>query len=225
MMHRDWIAALEAEFNRAANATQAQRMSAYMKNRFPYYGIMATPRREILYRFFDRHSILGEEEWRLAVEAMWKLPQREWQYTAQELCLKKKLDWVEDDLGFFTWMIGEQSWWDTVDFIAPSLAGEFLRKKPELIPGTIESWMDSGNLWLQRSALIFQLKYKKATDANLLFALCAQLAGEKEFFIRKAIGWSLRQYANYNPDDVKEFVKMHTLSALSAREALRKLDC
>lgn len=225
MMHQDWIAALEAEFMRAADACQAQRMSAYMKNRFPFYGIMATPRREILYRFLDGDFTLGEREWRPAVEAMWKMPEREWQYTAQELCLRKKRDWVEDDLGFFTWMIGEQSWWDTVDFIAPSLAGEFLRKNPLHISNTVDSWMSSGNLWLQRSALIFQLKYKKATDAELLFRLCVRLAGEKEFFIRKAIGWSLRQYANFNPDAVKEFVKTHPLSALSAREALRKLDC
>ncbi|MFM9008467.1 MAG: DNA alkylation repair protein [Bacteroidota bacterium] len=225
MMHQEWINALEAEFIQAANAYQAERMSAYMKNRFPFYGIMATPRREILSRFFDQYSAVHQQEWRSAVMAMWNLPQREWQYTAQELCFKMKRHWGEDELGFFTRMIGEKSWWDTVDFIAPSLAGEFLRKRPERIPGAIEGWMNSGNMWLRRSALIFQLKYKKATDEALLFRLCAQLSGEKEFFIRKAIGWSLRQYASFNPDAVKEFVKTHPLSALSAREALRKLDC
>ena len=85
----------------------------------------------------------------------------------------------------------------------------------------IDSWLHSGNLWLQRSCLIHQLRYNKTADRALLFNLCEQLAGHPDFFIRKAIGWSLRQYSKEYPDAVIDFVNKHELSPLSRKEALK----
>ena len=84
--------------------------------------------------------------------------------------------------------------------------------------------MDSGNMWLQRVCLLFQLKYGKNTDKELLFSLCKQLSGHQDFFIRKAIGWALRQYSKYEPIAVINFTETHSLSGLSRREALKVIE-
>ncbi|MDY0078468.1 MAG: DNA alkylation repair protein, partial [Bacteroidales bacterium] len=99
--------------------------------------------------------------------------------------------------------------------------GSHFQRFPEIRDETLSKWMLSGNFWLQRSCLIFQLKYKEQTDEALLFELCRQLGGEKEFFIRKAIGWALRQYARTAPQAVKQFVDSTDLQPLSKREALK----
>jgi 3-methyladenine DNA glycosylase AlkD len=122
-----------------------------------------------------------------------------------------------------TFMITHKSWWDSVDFISPNIAGVVLKKYPELIPDQVEAWMQSGNMWLQRTCLLFQMKYRMDTDKDLLFSLCVRLSGHKDFFIRKAIGWSLREYSKRNPTAVLEFVNTHTISALSFREAVKRI--
>jgi len=108
-----------------------------------------------------------------------------------------------------------------VDFVAPNIAGMLFKRFPEIKMQFIESWMQSGNLWLQRSCLIHQLRYNKTTDAVLLFHLCERLADHPDFFIRKAIGWSLRQYSKISPEAVIEFVNDHNLSNLSRKGALK----
>lgn len=108
-----------------------------------------------------------------------------------------------------------------MDFVAPNIAGMLFKRFPEIKMQFIESWMQSGNLWLQRSCLIHQLRYNKTTDAVLLFHLCERLADHPDFFIRKAIGWSLRQYSKISPEAVIEFVNDHNLSNLSRKGALK----
>ena len=118
-------------------------------------------------------------------------------------------------------MIINKSWWDTVDMIASHLVGTHFKRFPGLIPAYTEKWMASGNFWLQRTALLFQLKYKKETDVELMSDLIKRLAGEKEFFIRKAIGWVLREYSKTDPEIVINFVENQQLSNLSRTEALK----
>jgi 3-methyladenine DNA glycosylase AlkD len=108
--------------------------------------------------------------------------------------------------------------------VAPNIAGAIFRKRPERIADQIESWMNSGNLWLQRSCLLFQLRYRKDTDEALLFDLCKRLSVHKDFFIRKAIGWSLREYSKTNPAAVLDFANTHELSPLSYKEAVRLIS-
>ena len=117
-------------------------------------------------------------------------------------------------------LITTNSWWDTVDWLA-KLVGEHFRRYPALIrPGT-ERWMASDNFWLQRVCLIFQLKYKGATDAALLFGYVRRIAGSREFFLQKGAGWALREYSKTDPDDVRAFVETTRLAPLTKREALR----
>ena len=158
------------------------------------------------------------------VHFAWDQPQREWQYVAMEIVEKsvKKADQSLLDLA--EWMITNKSWWDSVDFVAPNIAGALFKKYPEIKMQYIEKWMQSGNLWLQRSCLLHQLRDNKSVDEALLFNLCERLAGHPDFFIRKAIGWSLRQYSKSFPVAVTDFVNTHQLSNLSRKEALKVIN-
>ena len=111
-----------------------------------------------------------------------------------------------------------------VDFIAGTLAGTHFNLYPELIKPVTGRWMKSGNIWLQRSSLLFQLKYKNQTDTRLMFKYIRSLSSSKEFFIQKAIGWVLRQYSKTDPETVIQFVEAHQLPPLSKREALKVIN-
>jgi 3-methyladenine DNA glycosylase AlkD len=127
-------------------------------------------------------------------------------------------------IDLYVFMITTKSWWDTIDYIAANLVGKHFSRYPDQIPAYTEKWMNSGNFWLQRSALLFQLKYKKETDLNLLFDFIERLAHEDEFFIRKAIGWALREYSKTDPETVIKFVESHDLKPLSRKEALKVIE-
>jgi 3-methyladenine DNA glycosylase AlkD len=119
-------------------------------------------------------------------------------------------------------MVTNKSWWDTVDFIAVKLIGNYFKVFPELKEDYINKWIASENIWLQRSALLFQLKYKKDLDPKLMAYTIKQLLGSKEFSVNKAIGWVLREYGRTNPNWVLDFVNTtSTISNLSKKEALR----
>jgi 3-methyladenine DNA glycosylase AlkD len=130
---------------------------------------------------------------------------------------KKYIDFLEN-------LILKKSWWDTVDYLSAKFVGYVFKKNPELINPYTEKWMKSGNIWLHRSALLFQLKYKADTDEKLLYKYCIELSGSKEFFIRKAIGWTLREYSKTNPESVIKFIKTSELSNLSIKEGLKYIN-
>jgi len=121
---------------------------------------------------------------------------------------------------FLEELILANSWWDTVDWIS-KLVGMHFKRFPQLIVPVTERWMDSGNFWLQRVCLIFQLSYKEKTDADLMFKYVRRVADSKEFFLQKGAGWALRQYSRTNPEAVREFLASTRLSALTKREAMR----
>ncbi|MFT6151359.1 MAG: 3-methyladenine DNA glycosylase AlkD [Flavobacteriales bacterium] len=121
-------------------------------------------------------------------------------------------------------MITNKSWWDTVDLITTNLVGNYFKLFPEQIIPITKIWMESDNIWLQRTCLIFQLKYKEEIDTDLLTDYILQLKDTKEFFINKAIGWILREYTRTNPEWVIDFVNKHELSNLSKREALKLIS-
>ncbi|MGM0479215.1 MAG: DNA alkylation repair protein [Bacteroidota bacterium] len=125
------------------------------------------------------------------------------------------------DITFFESLITEHSWWDSIDFIAPKIVGAHFLMFPEERRGKVDRWIKSGNIWLQRSAVLFQLKYKDKLDRELLSHIIHQLKDEKEFFIRKAIGWMLREYSKVDADWVQQFLRNTRLQPLSEREALK----
>ncbi|MFZ4463857.1 MAG: DNA alkylation repair protein [Bacteroidales bacterium] len=219
-IHPFWLE-LYSAFQQNANAEKAAWGKAYLRNQFEIFGLTGPVRSGLIRDFIQKNKLPQPDQTDEIIRNAWNLPEREMQYACMEVLFRQRKKSSADSIRLYEWMITHKSWWDTVDYIAPNLVGNLFVAFPELRDKTLEKWMNSGNFWLQRSCLLFQLKYKSKTDSGLLLSLCTQLAGEKEFFIRKAIGWSLREYAKTNPEAVKSFVDRTVLSGLSRREALK----
>lgn len=209
---------LEAmDFNR--DAEKAGAMAAYMKNRFVYLGIAQPLRKELSKPFLKESKQLTMDAVLKMAKQLWLLPEREYQYIAMELLYANRKKWNAESGNYFLQLVTDKSWWDTVDFIASKLVGTWIEKEKN--PAVMQQWVKSDNIWQNRTALIFQLNYKDRTDAAFLFAAIRALQHKKEFFVQKAIGWSLRQYHRTAPEKVEEFVEKAGLSGLARREALK----
>lgn len=217
----EFIEALSNEFKSNGNAVLAKEQKAYLRNQFSCYGLKTDMRREIQKPFLNTKFLPNKKEAFSIIELLWQKPEREYHYFAQELAFKYSKQLEKDDIALYEYMVVHNSWWDTVDFIANKLMGTYFRKYPEQREVCVKKWLASNNIWLQRSALLFQLKYKHEIDKELLSNTINSLLGSGEFFINKAIGWVLREYSRTNPDWVLQFTNTTALSTLSKREALR----
>ena len=204
-----------------ADLQKAAPMKAYMKDHFEFLGIKTPERNTLLREFWKQTGMPEDNQLEAVVRELWSLPEREYQYAAMALLDKYKKRIKPDSIILTEFLITEKSWWDTVDLLAGHHAGAYLAAFPEKRPELVRRWLDSDNIWLQRTAILFQLKYKKQTDTALLFSIIEELQESKEFFIRKAIGWALREYAKTDSECVVSFVHSHALSPLSVREALK----
>jgi 3-methyladenine DNA glycosylase AlkD len=216
---------LELEFEKNRNEFEAEGMSRYMKNRFTYFGIKKPKRAVIQKQWF---SIIPEdftrEHKRELVLELWQKEQREFHYVAMDFMAKwKDKELVSEDSEFIEFLLTNHSWWDSVDALASNYLGRYLRVFPKQRETLIKSWRKSENRWLRRSCLIFQLRYKSQTNFELLKSLILEFKHEKEFFIQKAIGWSLREYAKTNPVSVRNFVEESGIQGLAKREALKHI--
>ncbi|HET8737734.1 MAG TPA: DNA alkylation repair protein [Pricia sp.] len=220
----EFINTLTAEFEKNANAKIAREQKAYMRNQFEFYGLKTTERRKIQKPFFIKELLPQKKDLHKIVKIVWKKPQREYQYFSQELVWRYAKPFEKRDIELLEFMITHKSWWDTVDFIAVKLIGAYFRQYPEERNRYVVKWLASGNIWLQRTALLFQLKYKRNIDTGLLGKTILSLLGLDEFFINKAIGWVLREYSRTNPEWVLTFADETELSPLSKREALRLIE-
>lgn len=210
---------IEARLRAHADPARAAAMKAYMRGQFEYLGI-PSPERRRLSRPLLRP--LASAALRQAIVSLWALPEREFQYFGLELAEKSRKLWTPDLLELWHWMIVHKSWWDTVDFLASHLVGEHVRR----FGGDLHGWIDSECMWVQRTALLYQLRYGQATDVPRLFGFIDRVIDSREFFLRKAIGWALRQLARTHPGEVRAFVaaRHDRLSGLSRREALKHLQ-
>ncbi len=208
-------------FAQEGNIKIAKQQSAYMKNKFAFFGIKSPTRKEIQRPFLEKKNLPEKGEGFNIVENLWMEPQRELHYFAMELMYRYRKEFEKEDLHFIEELILQNSWWDSIDFIAPKILGEYFLRFPKERKHAVDRWILSDNIWLQRSAILFQLKYKDSLDKDLLTYVIDQLKDEKEFFIRKAIGWVLREYSKVNPVWVKEFVLSNELQPLSEKEALK----
>lgn len=206
----------------AADPERAVAMSAYMRDQFPFLGL-PSPRLTALVRAAALPTPT-EKDLTERATFLWDQPEREFQYVACgqlrrhiKVCGPAFIDVVRE-------LIVTKSWWDTVDTLASHTVGPLVRKHSELL-GTMDAWIADDNMWLARTAILYQLGYKDATDAARLFRYCAKQAGHPDFFIRKAIGWALREYTKTDAAAVRHFVHAHAavLSGLSKREALRNI--
>jgi 3-methyladenine DNA glycosylase AlkD len=156
--------------------------------------------------------------------ACWARPEREYQYFACAYLRRYVAAGSAQLLPTLRDLATTKSWWDTVDTLAAHTVGPLVAAHPVLVP-VMDEWSADENLWLVRTAILHQLRYKERTDTARLFRYCARQAGHRDFFVRKAIGWALREYARTDPDAVRSFVDDHraSLSPLSVREATRHL--
>jgi 3-methyladenine DNA glycosylase AlkD len=217
---------LIARFEAHRDADRANGMEAYQRHQFQFFGLQANLRRELQKQWLDAHGkpIIQGNLLAIAHE-LFQFPQRECQYTAVDILVKfgpKQLSL--EDLPALETFVTTLSWWDTVDILASSVIGPLLKNRPDVYQAVTQRWIDSGNLWLQRTAILFQLNYKRDTDTELLKRVIAQLLPNRDFFIRKAIGWALRQYARENAEWVRQTLDELRIEGLSRREALKHIN-
>lgn len=205
-------------FEENRNNDNAVPMQNYMKNLFPFLGIKTPLRRKLTSLFYKETEILKQEINLEFVKQLWMKDEREYQYAAQDYLVKSMKKINISHMAFIENLITTKSWWDTVDVLAPHLVGKIAKETPYIIEGNIHKWAYGEHLWLKRSSILFQLKYKKETNEPILFKYITANADSKEFFIQKAIGWALREYSKTNPDSVRQFINETTLSKLSVRE-------
>lgn len=203
----------------AKNTERAIASKKYLKDQFESLGIYSKIRREIIKEFLNKYDLPLIHELKDISFYLWNLPERDFQHTAIEILDKVKKKLRKDDIVWLEQLIVQKSWWDTVDALASWIIATYFQLYPQTTVPVTEKWMNSGNMWLQRTSLIFQLKYKKNTDTQLLSDYILRLADKKEFFIRKAIGWILREYSKTNREWVKNFIQTNKLAPLSYREA------
>ena len=214
---------LEREYGALRDPARAASMSAYMRDLFPFLGIATPSRREASRRVVTGLGRPTEAELAEVAMACWALPEREYQYFACDWLRRHATVLTPAFLPTARYLIVTKSWWDTVDALAAHVVGVLVARHPALM-STMDEWAASGELWLIRTAILYQLRYKSQTDTDRLFRYCVSQAGHGDFFIRKAIGWALREYAKTDPEAVRRFVKAQTtLSGLSVREALKNL--
>lgn len=216
---------IRKRFAALANASNARAMAAYMKTDMPFYGIKKPDRVPVLREMDRMFPIHTRDDYKQAIESLWSLSHREEKYAAIHVAVKHKQFIVPMMLPLYRRMIVEGGWWDLVDDIAIRLVGTLAMKHRELMNPKLDRWIEDNNMWIRRSAIICHVKHKEHTDHERLFRYCRNRAHEKEFFIRKAIGWALREYAHTAPSRVRAFLARHraSLSGLSFREAARHL--
>jgi len=210
----------------AADPARAAQMAAYMKTDMPFYGAQAPARAPILREAIRDFPPQRRADYRAAVLALWSRPHREEWYVGIGYAIAFPQYVTLSSFPLYRKMIVEGAWWDLVDAIAVHLVGSVLRNQRTAATATVAGWIDNPDLWLRRTAIICQIGHKGATDTDLLFNACARRMHEKEFFVRKAIGWALRDFAKTDPKAVIAFVTEHreSLSGLSFREATKHLD-
>jgi len=215
---------LMATYGSARDDERAAAMRAYMRDQFPFFGITNARRRALSREVLAGLPRPDEADLREVALACWKLPEREYQYFACDWLRRHARVCTPDFLATARTLITDKSWWDTVDALAAHLVGPIVANHPAIV-STMDEWAGEENTWLARTAILHQLTYKEATDTERLFRYCVTRADHRDFFIRKAIGWALRQHAWTDPVAVRRFVAAHTdrLSPLSVREALKNV--
>ena len=222
-MHSYLIPLIES-FEKHANPSQAAPMKKYMRDQFEYLGIKTPQNAALQKEFYAQHGLPDLSELDLILRELWSLPQREFQYVGLSLLDKLEKKLPAKFIKTIEYLIVSKPWWDTVDAIASHTIGTHFRRFPDVREKYLPKWRTSKNIWLRRTAILFQLNYKKETDFELLCDIIRENLDSKEFFINKAIGWALRQYARVNPKAVKKFVNSTPLHPLSRREAMKHID-
>ena len=217
-----YLKKLAHTYQQNAVKEDAPAMEAYMKHHFKFYGLKSPLRNELTKLHIKENGKIAYEEMALIIHEAYSQPYRELHYYAMTLLETHKKKLQEQDIYLVEWMTTTNSWWDTIDYIATRGAGELVKKFPTLIK-TMDLWSTHENMWLRRIAILHQMKFKEKTTINSLFNYCKKNANDKEFFIQKAMGWALREYAYVDKDAVLEFLQENKMPNLTIREAKKHL--
>ncbi|MBE3206456.1 MULTISPECIES: DNA alkylation repair protein [Parafrankia] len=222
------VAAVRAALAGAADPARAPAMRAYMKSEMLFRGVPKPVRERALRPVLAERTLPSQSSWRATVRALWREAEyREERYAAIDLTGHRAYRAYQraDTLDLYEEMITTGAWWDYVDEIASRRVGPLLAADPAAIRPVMLRWSRDGDLWRRRTSIICQLSFKAATDLDLLYACIDANLDDRDFFIRKAIGWALRRYAWTNPTEVRRFVTARgdALSPLSRREALKNI--
>jgi 3-methyladenine DNA glycosylase AlkD len=207
----------------AADPQRALQMRAYMKDRFEFLGVPAPERRRLAAPFMASMKGAGQERLLEVARTLWALPYREYAYVAADLLRRHERTLAPSALGALRDLVTTQSWWDGVDPLS-HVVGTIVRTNPD-VADQMDRWAADADLWVVRVAIIHQLGWKSDAEPERILGYCASQARHPDFFVRKAIGWALRDLARTFPDEVRAFVEAHRdeLSPLSVREATKHL--
>lgn len=223
-MVSDALETIQSTLEPHRDVIKAERMAKYMRDQFAFLGIPSPERKALARELFRTLGLLQEPIDARLVRDLWALPSREYQYLALDYLdrQRKKLSPAHADL--IEHCVTTKSWWDTIDPLS-HVAGELVKKHPVALE-KLEAWATADNFWLRRIAILHQLGFKRDMDEARLFRYVLLNAHDTEFFIRKAIGWALRECSYSSPEAVEAFVRDHEreLSSLSRREALKALE-
>lgn len=224
---RQFSQAVRAALAPLADADLRAPMRAYMKNQFEYLGIKTPLRRAAIAALIRGQKNATAADLLRTARLLWAMREREYQYAAIDLLAHHCGKLTTTHLSAMLALVQKKSWWDTVDALA-SVIGQVMREACADDPEAqcaMDNALASSNLWVRRVAIIHQLGWRKQTDAERLFAYATTCAHEKDFFIRKAIGWALRDYARHAPAAVRRFLRANRrkLSPLTIREAGKQI--
>jgi 3-methyladenine DNA glycosylase AlkD len=220
----NFITEIKLQFEKNSNPEYGQKQSDYLKNNFPCYGIQTLARREILKNCTSVYKDEIKSNYRTICWELYQFPHREMHHVAIDIFIKEiKKNYQVEDIALIEKLITTNSWWDSVDTLAKYAVGGYLTTFPEKTYPVIEELSNSENMWLNRTAIIFQLGFKEKTDFELLISECEKHKQSNDFFIQKAIGWALREYSSINPSGVLNYVSNTNLKSLSKKEAIRKI--
>ncbi|MGW0532258.1 DNA alkylation repair protein [Streptomyces sp. NPDC003032] len=218
------LARLVPSYSAAADPRRAAQTRAYMKDIAPFLGLTSPVRRELSRAVVAGTPRPDEADCAAVALRCWELPEREYAYFAVDYLRRHVQRCSSGFLPVARHLVTARPWWDTVDLLAAHVVGGLVAADPRLRT-VMDEWIEDENLWVARTALLHQLRFKSATDAERLFAYCVRQSGHPDFFVRKAIGWCLREYAKTDPEAVRAFVgrERDRLAPLSVREALKNL--
>lgn len=219
------VSFVTSELSDAADPNRAIKMAAYLKTDMPFFGVSSPGCKGIFRQARERFAVETPEDYEAAVLALWNQPHREQKYVAIRYATQYEeivgAEWMQ----LYERLIVEGAWWDLVDDMAIRAVGRSLAKQRAEVTPIMRTWIDSKDMWIRRTAIICQVRHKLDTDESLLFDHCLARMHETEFFIRKAIGWALRDYSWFQPEPVRKFLleHRHEMSGLSYREGAKRI--
>ncbi|OUZ19261.1 DNA alkylation repair protein [Enterococcus cecorum] len=210
-------------FENHSNPERAISMSKYMKDQFSFYGIAAVDRKNLYKDFLKNEKKQEKLDWEF-LDKCYADDHREFQYLAYEYLLAMKKQLSFEDISSVKALVKKKSWWDTVDFLSQVVGNIAL--KDSRVDALMLAWSQEKNIWVQRIAILYQLRFKEKTNTTQLVQILLNCVGTNEFFINKAIGWALREYSKTNPDWVRDFLEKYReqMANLSIREASKYLS-